>query len=264
MSTTAAIIARLTTAVFSSEKGRTAIASVIAGIIMAVVLPVMLFCGIFASASSADADEVAANLSSEETAAVEHMQEVFDDIDAEFAARGLDELAADKAKIIYLFALYDFEDGNDDFVSSLADCYQSSISVDTFYTDDSGYLITLTPLEAEQYLLVEVEAGDGFEYSGLTTLVTIYDDIDTTISGDGGLWIKLYDDDAEEYVYYTNAGFHIYFPATESDNSLVTQTLTYTADSDEAVRQNVNSAFSVEISEDDFSELMDIAASLSE
>lgn len=220
------------------------------------VAPVVIFTGVMSSVGDADIDSVTDNMSAESQAEMDAIDAVFAEIEAEFSARGLDSVTTEKAELLFLTVLYDVGE-MDGFAVTLADCYKKTTTYDTFYTDADGYLITLEPLPAGRYRFVEVEISPFFATSdAIDRVFNIYDGYDTTISGDGGWWIKSYDSATEQQIPRAFSGFQLYDYNSGGEHPLITQDEIYIAETDEEVRQNIVSAFGIEIDAETFTEMM--------
>ena len=129
-------------AVASDKRGRTAIASIIVGILMAIILPLIVVASIFGGMKDVEIDPaeaeqiIVANMSAETKAKLQYVDNVMNAISAEFAARNLDALTIKKAQALYACVFYDIEKTDKDFVKKYADCYEHA-------TDDNNLLALL-------------------------------------------------------------------------------------------------------------------------
>ena len=124
------VAAKATAAVASDKRGRTAILSIIAGVVMLFLLPVIVLSSVLNDISETQFDLneiyqiVDTNMSQETRDKIQHVEDVTNSINDEFTDRGLDALTIKKAQAIYACAFYDTEKSDSDFVSKLADCYE--------------------------------------------------------------------------------------------------------------------------------------------
>ena len=129
-------------AVASDKRGRTAIAAIIVGLLMVIMLPIIVLSSILGSAKDIEIDTdaamqvIEANMSSETKDSLQYIDDVMNAISAEFASRNLDALTIKKAQALYFCVFYDIEKSDSDFITKYADCYQNA-------TDDDNLLSLL-------------------------------------------------------------------------------------------------------------------------
>lgn len=73
------------------------------------------------------------NMSADEKAKLQHLEDVMTGIGKEFQKRKLNNLTIKKAQALYACAFYDIEKGNSDFITKYADCFENA-------SDDSNLL----------------------------------------------------------------------------------------------------------------------------
>lgn len=125
-------VAKTAATVASDKRGRTAILSIIAGILMLLFLPVIILSSVLDNISSTqfDINEVYqiidTNMSQETKEKLQHVNDVTENISKEFAGRGFDALTIKKAQAVYACAFYDTEKADSSFANKLADCYEQA------------------------------------------------------------------------------------------------------------------------------------------
>ena len=123
-------VAKTAATVASDKRGRTAILSIIAGILMLLFLPVIILSSVLDDISSTqfDINEVYqiidTNMSQETKEKLQHVNDVTENISKEFAGRGFDALTIKKAQAVYACAFYDTEKADSSFANKLAGCYE--------------------------------------------------------------------------------------------------------------------------------------------
>lgn len=126
------VAVKATAAVASDKRGRVAILSIIAGILMLLFLPVIVLSSVLDDISSTqfDINEVYqiidTNMSQETKEKLQHVNDVTENISKEFAGRGFDALTIKKAQAVYACAFYDTEKADSSFANKLADCYEQA------------------------------------------------------------------------------------------------------------------------------------------
>ena len=129
-------------AVASDKRGRTAIASVIVGLLMIIMLPLIVLSSILGNAKDIEIDTDAAmqiietNMSFETKASLQYIEDVMNAISTEFASRKLDALKIKQAQALYFCVFYDIEKSDSDFITRYADCYEQA-------TDDDNLISLL-------------------------------------------------------------------------------------------------------------------------
>ena len=126
------VAVKATAAVASDKRGRVAILSIIAGILMLLFLPVIVLSSVLDDISSTqfDINEVYqiidTNMSQETKEKLHHVNDVTENISKEFAGRGFDALTIKKAQAVYACAFYDTEKADSSFANKLAACYEQA------------------------------------------------------------------------------------------------------------------------------------------
>ena len=112
----AEVVAVKTAAVVASDKrGRTAIAAIIVGLIMVIMLPLIVLSSILGSAKDIEIDTnevmqvIESNMSSETKDKLQYVDDVCNAISSEFATRNLDALTIKKAQALYICVFYEIE-----------------------------------------------------------------------------------------------------------------------------------------------------------
>lgn len=119
-------------AVASDKRGRTAMATIICSIIMLFFLLLIVYMGVMSNVGEIEIDTVQAqqtivqNMSAEEKAKLQHLEDVMVGISKEFQKRKLNNYTIKKAQALYVCALYDVEKTNFDFITKYADCFEQS------------------------------------------------------------------------------------------------------------------------------------------
>ena len=123
--------------VASDKRGRTAIGAIIVGVLMIFFLPIIVLTSILSGAKDVEIDVnaampvIEANMSDENKAKIQHIDDVANAISSEFAARNLDALTIKKAQAVYLCLFYEAEQSDADFITKLADFYEQSTDDDS-------------------------------------------------------------------------------------------------------------------------------------
>lgn len=139
---TEAVAVKIAAVISSDKRGRTAIAVIIAGLIMVVMLPIIVLSSILGSAKDIEIDTdaamqvIEANMSTETKDKLQYVDDVCNAISSEFSTRNLDALTIKKAQALYICVFYDIEKSDGDFITKYADCYEKA-------TDDSNLLSLL-------------------------------------------------------------------------------------------------------------------------
>ena len=122
--------------VASDKRGRTAIAAIIVGLIMIIVLPLIVLSSILGSAKDIEINTnevmqvIEANMSSETKEKLQYIDDVCNAISTEFATRNFDALTIKQAQALYICIFYDIEKNDSDFVTKYADCYEQATDTD--------------------------------------------------------------------------------------------------------------------------------------
>ena len=124
--------AKAAVAVASDKRGRVAIATILCSIIMLFFLPLIVYMGVMSNLGEMEIDTVQAqqmivqNMSAEEKAKLQHLEDVMIGIGKEFQKRKLNNYTIKKAQALYACALYDIEKTDSDFITKYADCFEQS------------------------------------------------------------------------------------------------------------------------------------------
>ena len=124
--------AKVAVAVASDKRGRVAIATILCSIIMLFFLPLIVYMGVMSNLGEIEIDTVQAqqmmvqNMSAEEKAKLQHLEDVMVGISKEFQKRKLNNYTIKKAQALYACALYDIEKTDSDFITKYADCFEQS------------------------------------------------------------------------------------------------------------------------------------------
>lgn len=119
-------------AVASDKRGRTAMATIICSIIMLFFLLLIVYMGVMSNVGEIEIDTVQAqqmivqNMSAEEKAKLEHLENVMVGISKEFQKRKLNNYTIKKAQALYVCAFYDIEKTDSDFITKYADCFEQA------------------------------------------------------------------------------------------------------------------------------------------
>lgn len=119
-------------AVASDKRGRTVIATIICSVIMLFLIPLIVYMGVISDMSEIEIDTAQAqesivqNMSAEEKAKLQHLEDVMVGISKEFQKRKLNNYTIKKAQALYACALYNAEKSDSDFISKYADCFEQS------------------------------------------------------------------------------------------------------------------------------------------
>ena len=129
-------VAKTVATVASDKRGRTAILSIVTGILMLLFLPVIVLSSVLDDISETQIDLNDAyqifdtNISQKTRDKIQHVNDVTENISKEFAGRGFDELTIKKAQAVYACAFYDTEKADSSFVNKLAGCYERASEED--------------------------------------------------------------------------------------------------------------------------------------
>lgn len=136
MAATEVAIAKGVATVASDKRGRIAIASLIAAILMIFMMPIIVYMGITSNMKDlgidADAavESIVANMSDEEIGKLTHLEDVNKAITKEFKDRDMAK-NANRAFALYCCALYDIEPTDSDFITHIADCFEQATDNDS-------------------------------------------------------------------------------------------------------------------------------------
>lgn len=119
-------------AVASDKRGRVAIATILCSIIMLFFLPLIVYMGVMSNFGEVEIDTVQAqkmivqNMSAEEKAKLQHLENVMLGISKEFQKRKLNNYTIKKAQALYVCAFYDIEKIDSEFITKYADCFEKA------------------------------------------------------------------------------------------------------------------------------------------
>ena len=131
MSAEVAAVKALAT-VASDKRGRVTIATILCSILMLFFLPLIVYMGIMSNLGEVEIDTVQAqesivqNMSAEEKAKLQHIEDVMTGISKECTKRKLKSIVGKKAQAVYACAFYDIEKADSDFISKLVDCFEQA------------------------------------------------------------------------------------------------------------------------------------------
>jgi len=126
------VAAKAAIAVASDKRGRIAIATILCSILMLFFLPLIVYMGVMSNLGEVEIDTAQAqqmivqNMSAEEKAKLQHLEDVMVGISKEFQKRKLNNYTIKKAQALYACALYDIEKTDSDFITEYADCFEQS------------------------------------------------------------------------------------------------------------------------------------------
>lgn len=130
MAVSAATIAKITSAVASDKNARKVIGIIIGSIIGLLLIPLIAYMGIIDNMDSIEIDtnqvqqSIIQNISTEEKAKLQHVENVMNEISKECSKRKLKSIVSKKAQAVYACAFYDVEKSDNDFISKLVDCFE--------------------------------------------------------------------------------------------------------------------------------------------
>lgn len=130
MAVSAATIAKITSAVASDKNARKVIGIIIGSIIGLLLIPLIAYMGIIGNMDSVEIDtdqvqqSIVQNMSAEEKAKLQHIEDVMTGISKECTKRKLKSIVGKKAQAVYACAFYDVEKSDNDFISKLVDCFE--------------------------------------------------------------------------------------------------------------------------------------------
>ena len=131
MSAEVAAVKALAT-VASDKRGRVTIATILCSILMLFFLPLIVYMGIMSNLGEVKIDTVQSqesivqNMSAEEKAKLQHVENVMNEISKECSKRKLKSIVSKKAQAVYACAFYDIEKTDSDFISKLVDCFEQA------------------------------------------------------------------------------------------------------------------------------------------
>lgn len=132
MAVSAATVAKITSAVASDKNARKVIGTIIGSVIGLLLIPLIAYMGIIGSMDSIEIDtdqvqqSIVQNMSAEEKAKLQHIEDVMASISKECSKRKLKSVVGKKAQAVYACAFYDVEKSDNDFISKLVDCFEQA------------------------------------------------------------------------------------------------------------------------------------------
>lgn len=132
MAVSAATVAKITSAVASDKNARKVISTIIGSVIGLLLIPLIAYMGIIGSMDSIEIDtdqvqqSIVQNMSAEEKAKLQHIEDVMASISKECSKRKLKSVVGKKAQAVYACAFYDVEKSDNDFISKLVDCFEQA------------------------------------------------------------------------------------------------------------------------------------------
>lgn len=126
------VVTKAAVAVASDKRGRVAIATILCSIIMLFFLPLIVYMGVMSNFGEVEIDTVQAqkmivqNMSTEEKAKLQHLENVMLGISKEFQKRKLNNYTIKKAQALYVCAFYDIEKIDSEFITKYADCFEKA------------------------------------------------------------------------------------------------------------------------------------------
>lgn len=132
MAVSAATVAKITSAVASDKNARKVIGVIIGSVIGLLLIPLIAYMGIIGNMDSIEIDtnqvqqSIVQNMSAEEKAKLQHIEDVMTGISKECSKRKLKSIVGKKAQAVYACAFYDVENSDNDFISKLVDCFEQA------------------------------------------------------------------------------------------------------------------------------------------
>lgn len=132
MAVSAATVAKITSAVASDKNARKVIGIIIGSVIGLLLIPLIVYMGIIGNMDSIEIDtnqvqqSIVQNMSAEEKAKLQHIEDVMTGISKECSKRKLKSIVGKKAQAVYACAFYDIEKSDNDFISKLVDCFEQA------------------------------------------------------------------------------------------------------------------------------------------
>lgn len=132
MAVSAATVAKITSAVASDKNARKVIGTIIGSVIGLLLIPLIAYMGIIGNMDSIEIDtnqvqqSIVQNMSAEEKAKLQHIEDVMTGISKECSKRKLKSIVGKKAQAVYACAFYDAEKSDNDFISKLVDCFEQA------------------------------------------------------------------------------------------------------------------------------------------
>ncbi len=119
-------------ALASDKNARKVIGVIIGSVIGLLLIPLISYMGIIGNMDSIEIDtnqvqqSIVQNMSAEEKAKLEHLENVMVGISKEFQKRKLNNYTIKKAQALYVCAFYDIEKTDSDFITKYADCFEQA------------------------------------------------------------------------------------------------------------------------------------------
>lgn len=132
MAVSAATVAKITSAVANDKNARKVIGVIIGSVIGLLLIPLIAYMGIIGNMDSFEIDtnqvqqSIVQNMSAEEKAKLQHIENVMTGISKECSKRKLKSIVGKKAQAVYACAFYDVEKSDNDFISKLVDCFEQA------------------------------------------------------------------------------------------------------------------------------------------
>lgn len=132
MAVSAATVVKITSAVASDKNARKVIGVIIGSVIGLLLIPLIAYMGIIGNMDSIEIDtnqvqqSIVQNMSAEEKAKLQHIEDVMTGISKECSKRKLKNIVSKKAQAVYACAFYDIEKSDNDFISKLVDCFEQA------------------------------------------------------------------------------------------------------------------------------------------
>lgn len=132
MAVSVATVAKITSAVASDKNAKKVIGIIIGSVIGLLLIPLIAYMGIIGNMDSIEIDtnqvqqSIVQNMSAEEKAKLQHIEDVMTGISKECSKRKLKNIVSKKAQAVYACAFYDIEKSDNDFISKLVDCFEQA------------------------------------------------------------------------------------------------------------------------------------------
>lgn len=132
MAVSAATVAKITSAIANDKNARKVIGTIIGSVIGLLLIPLIAYMGIIGNMDSIKIDtnqvqhSIVQNMSAEEKAKLQHIEDVMTGISKECSKRKLKSIVGKKAQAVYACAFYDVEKSDNDFISKLVDCFEQA------------------------------------------------------------------------------------------------------------------------------------------
>lgn len=119
-------------AVASDKNAKKVIGIIIGSVIGLLLIPLIAYMSIIGNMDSFEIDtnqvqqSIVQNMSAEEKAKLQHIEDVMTGISKECSKRKLKSIVGKKAQAVYACAFYDVEKSDNDFISKLVDCFEQA------------------------------------------------------------------------------------------------------------------------------------------